>query len=93
MSLNIPDNKKSAFIEGFKEVARWILALSISWIITETLKQINLVPEFAVVSISVFTYSIPVRLLLNLFLTFLSRFVDKFVHEWNGTKLKGIFPF
>jgi len=93
MSLNIPDNKKTALLEGLKEVGRWLLASCFSWIITETLRQINLVPEFAIVSVFVFSYQIPVRLLLNLFLTFLGRFVDKFIHEWNGTKLKGIFPF
>jgi len=93
MSLNIPSNTSTAILESVKEVGRWLLFFAISWVITSTLNQISQVPEFAQVNVWVFSYMIPVRALMQFGLTFLGRAVDKFIHEWNGTKLKGIAPF
>lgn len=93
MSLNIQPNTKLALLEAVKEVARWLVAFIVSWLVTETLKQIVLVPEFVDFKVWVFTYSIPFRAGFQLALTFIGRAADKFVHEWNGTKLKGLLPF
>ena len=93
MSLNIPVNTQQAIFEALKEASRWLLFFVISWIITETLEQITLVPESAELKVWVFTYVIPVRYLFQFCLTMAGRAADKFVHEWNGTKLKGILPF
>lgn len=90
---NIPDNTKTAIWEATKEAARWIVSLVVGWFLTETLKQIDLVPEFAQVQLWVFTYMIPVRFVVQTTLTLATRMVDKFIHEWNGTKFKGVIPF
>ena len=93
MPLNISPNTQTALLEAGKEVLRWVVFFAISWVITETLKQIDLVPEFATVKVWVFTYLLPVRSMVQFGLTFLGRAADKFVHEWNATKLRGILPF
>jgi hypothetical protein len=69
--------------EALKEVSRWVVFFIISWIISETLKQINLVPEFAPIKLWVFTYSIPVRSLFTFVLTMVGRYADKYTHEKN----------
>lgn len=93
MPLNIPDNTKTAIWEAVKEIGRWLVSFVVSWFIVETLKQIELVPEFFELKLWVFTYMIPFRASLQIALTMLGRAIDKFTHEWNGTKLKGIIPF
>lgn len=75
-----------ALIETLKEAGRWILLFVVSWIITETLAQIDLVPESQSVQVWVFTYVIPVRLLVHFGLTALARLVDKYLHEREVTK-------
>lgn len=87
------ESKRKAIIEAAKEGGRWVVFLAISWLITETLAQINLVPATADIKVWVFTYSIPVRLMLQFTLTIAGRVADKYVHEWDGTKLKGLLPF
>lgn len=72
---------KEALLETGKEVARWALLFVVSWILTATLAQINLVPESQSITIWVFTYLIPVRALVNLGLTFLLKMVDNYIHE------------
>ena len=93
MPFNIPANTQTAIWEATKEIGRWVLFFAISWVITATLDQITQVPEFATVKVWVFTYMIPVRLLIQFLLTLAQRAVDKFIHEWNGTRLNGLAPF
>lgn len=69
--------KIKPYVEGLKEVARWVVLFVVSWLITETLSQMGAVPEFATVKLWVFNYVIPVRLLVNFLLTMLGRFIDK----------------
>lgn len=78
--------KLKPYIEGLKEIARWLLLFIASWIITETLNQLGAVPEKATVKIWVFNYIIPIRLLVNTLLTFLGRFIDKSLHEIGKAK-------
>lgn len=86
---------KKPLVETIKEAGRWILSAIAAWIITETLKQINLVPEVANVHVWVFTYGIPIRALLAFVLTLAGRGLDKYVFEINKLKdiTKGIIPF
>lgn len=72
---------KQALIEALKEICRWTILFVISWVITETLKQMNLVPEFANIRVWVFTYLIPIRSVLQFGLTFIGRAVDKYMFE------------
>lgn len=85
--LKLQTPKMKAMSEGLKEVARWIVLFILSWLITETIAQLELVPEFYTLKVWVFTYLIPVRLAFNLGLTLLGRFVDKWLHEFG--KLSG----
>ena len=83
-------------LETLKEVGRWILSAIVAWILTETLKQIVLVPEFAEVKIWVFTYLIPVRALVQFGLTAAARALDKYVFVKNKEDNhidKGVIPF
>jgi hypothetical protein len=83
-------------VEAVLEVLRFVVLFVISWIITETLKQINLVPSFLTVKIWVFSYLLPVRDMLTILLTMTGRFIDKMLFEkrkmQTGTG-KGILPF
>lgn len=87
------ESKKKAIIEALKEGGRWIVFFVIGWVITSTLAQIDLVPATAEIKLWVFTYAIPVRVIFQTLLTVAGRVADKYVHEWDGTKLKGILPF
>lgn len=88
-------------IEAAKEIGRWILSAIVAWIITETLKQIVLVPESANIKIWVFTYAIPVRALFQFALTAAGRALDKYVFTVNkedpkrleSETPKGVIPF
>ena len=97
---------KNPQLKGLKEVMRWVVlfvgSMVISWIITETLKQITAVPEVFNVKVWVFTYAIPVRELFTFGLTFAGRYADKYLHELSKQNLyksdgsqtvKGILPF
>lgn len=78
--------KAKAVLEGIKEVARWVVLFAVSWVITQTVAQINLVPEFFTLKVWVFSYLIPVRLAFNVGLTMLGRFVDKMLYELGKSK-------
>jgi hypothetical protein len=73
--------KYKPYIEGAKEVARWLVLFVASWIITNTISQLGKIPESAEVKLWVFAYVIPVRLLFNIVLTFIGRYIDKVLHE------------
>lgn len=88
--------------EGTKELLRWAVFFVISWLITATLGQISLVPENYTLNIWVFSYNLPLQLLLTTALTSAGRFADKYMFakskEETGTKgttdtPKGILPF
>ena len=91
------DNIKVPSLEGLKEVARWGVLFAISWFITETLKQLNVVPEFYNLKFWEFSYLLPLRYSLQLGLTFAGRFVDKYLFEKtkqdNSTETKGLLWF
>lgn len=70
-------------IEALKEIARWAICIAAGWVITETLNQITAVPESAVVKIWVFTYALPIRMLLQTALTFAGRAIDKYIFVKN----------
>lgn len=82
--------------EALLEILRYIALFIISWIITETLKQISLVPVSYTVHIWVFAYVLPVKTTLTIVLTLVGRYVDKLLFEKEkfstGTG-KGILPF
>jgi len=86
-------NKQKAAIEAGKEIGRWLVLMSISWFISETLKQADLLPTTYSVQFGVFYYSIPLRFLFQSFLTLAGRYVDKFIHEYEDIDLKGLVPF
>jgi hypothetical protein len=69
------------FWEGVKEAGRWIALFVVSWIITETINQKDLIPEFANIKVWVFAYTIPARTAVVFGLTLLGRFIDKWLHE------------
>jgi len=74
-------DKQKALIESLKEPARWIVLFIASWIVTETLKQINLIPEFLQVNIWVLSYSVPIRLITTTVLTLILKTIDRYMHE------------
>jgi hypothetical protein len=81
-------DKLKPTLEALKELGRLALLFVVSWIITETLKQLGVVPEKATITIWLFNYTIPIRLLVNLGLTALGRYVDKLLHEIGKAKEK-----
>lgn len=93
---------KSPNWEAIKEIARWVVLFIISWVITEILAQIALVPESYALKVWVFTFSIPLQTALATGLTFAGRYVDKFLFvksqesptpKFAGEKPKGLLPF
>lgn len=90
----------NATLETIKEVGRWILAAAVGWVLTETGKQLGLVPETYDVKVWVFTYTLPVRAGVSFALTLAGRAIDKYVFTTNKddpfrlvtTVPKGIFP-
>lgn len=66
-------------LETIKEVGRWGIAAVVSWVITETAKQLGLVPEVYNLKIWVFTYTLPIRAGVGFGLTIAGRAVDKYV--------------
>jgi hypothetical protein len=79
MKFNLPAN----IVEIIKETIRWVVLFLISWIIAETLKQANVVPEVLNLKVWVFVYTIPVRAVFTILLTLLSRLIDRLLHEKN----------
>lgn len=94
---------KNPNFEAAKEIARWVVFFVVSWLITETLKQVSLVPETAAFKVWVFAYVIPVRMLLTSALTLAGRYVDKYLWVKNNQEdklkttlsgpAKGLLPF
>lgn len=88
MSLNIPNNVKTAAWESVKEFVRTGLLGNIVTTIPLIVAGINTSNgEFGInwgIVTAVFSVNV---------LTALARAIDRFVHEWNGTKLKGVIPF
>lgn len=89
-------------IEALKEVARWIVIFLGSWIITQIVNQIVVVPQMHDLKIWEFHFLIPVREIMLTILTLAGRFLDKWKFE--STKelakkvgddevRKGILPF
>lgn len=76
-------------IESLKEVGRYALFFVVSWFITATLAQINLIPESYNAKIADFTYAIPIRFVVQFGLTGILRYIDKYLFVNNGTKLTG----
>jgi hypothetical protein len=89
--MNIPN------IEALKEVARWAVFFAIGWVITETLNQLSVIPETYQLHVWELVYTLPIRLWIQVALTFLGRYVDKyiFVKTFNDptVKTKGLLPF
>lgn len=88
--------------EALKEVARWIVLFAGSWIITQIINQIVLIPEFWNIKIWEFVFPIPLQSTILGFLTMLGRFLDKLKFEMtkelskvvgSSEVVKGILPF
>lgn len=69
------------FVETALEVLRWVVLFVVSWILTETISQLGNVPESSTVTVWVFSYVIPVRLMINGVLAVALRIVDKLRFE------------
>lgn len=72
-------NLSKPTIESVKEVGRWLVSAVVAWIITQTLAQMDLVPEFYKLNVWVFTYTIPIRATFAFALTAAGRAIDKYV--------------
>lgn len=90
--------------EAVKEILRLAIFYAVSWVITQTLLQLTAVPQSLDVKMWVFTYAIPIRFILEMSLTLLARYLDKFMYindkenkehgfTPNEEKPKGILPF
>lgn len=66
-------------LETIKEVGRWLVSAVVSWIITQTMAQLNLVPETYSINVWVFTYTLPIRAGFGFVLTVAGRALDKYV--------------
>ena len=81
-SIDLNDPK----IERIKDILRIGIFFIIAWIISETLKQANLIPEFYTLKIWVFSYLIPIRdifiAVLGAVLTYIDRV--KFLKDGKG---------
>lgn len=84
--------------EGVKQIIRLAFFFVVSWILTETAKQLNFIPEFYTIKVLVFVYMIPVRTSVALALTAIQTFIDKYKFEKSKSNIKageapvGIFP-
>lgn len=76
--------------EGLKEIARWLVCSIASWIIVQLLAQITVVPVNYVVKVWLFTFAIPIRMLFQLGITMLGRYIDKWQHE--TSKISEVYP-
>ena len=70
-----------ANIEALKEVLRWTVLFVGSFIISELIRQADLIPESWLVKVFVFTFAIPIRTIFIFGLTMVGRYVDKYLHE------------
>lgn len=84
---------KDIVFEALKEVVRWAVLFAVSWFITATLAQIVAVPETYDLRVWVFVYSLPIRLMFQVALTALGRWIDRQIHDADWTRLNGLLPF
>lgn len=75
-----PETIKSV-LDVAKEIGRWAVFLVISAFVTQTLAQINLVPEIAEIKVFMLTYTIPIRSMLFWSLTVGQRLVDRYMYN------------
>lgn len=80
------NNWKVALLEGAKEGLRYLLSGVVGWLLTDGVIGVLVDKVFGT------TLSVEVRLALVAGLGYVVRGVDKFIHDWNKTELKGIFP-
>jgi len=78
--MSIPENLKP-YIEGAKEVGRYIILFVLSGLLVQLINQLSKVPESQSFQIWVFTINIPVRLAFQLLFTAIGRFIDKAMYE------------
>jgi len=88
MKLNL--DKLTPLWEAIKEPLRWGLLYVVSWVITQLLEQVNVVPESFDIKVWEFIFSIPLRVSFIGGLTIALRFVDKLLHEI-GKKTEQLF--
>jgi len=91
-------------LEAVKEIARWIILFILSWIVTQVLAQINVLPELLNIKIWLFSFIIPLQNLVTFLLTLVGRYLDKLVYLNSkdltsafdlevSQKAKGLLPF
>ena len=82
MPIDLNDPKLSRI----KDILRALIFFILSWFINETLKQAGVVPEFWVLKLWVFVYSIPLRLLFTALLGAALSYLDrvKFLKDGKG---------
>lgn len=83
MTITIPNK------EAIKEIGRWLFFFVLSWIVTQTLQQANVIPEFYTLHISVLAYTVPLRAGIMWAFTIIGRYADKYVYVQN--KLNNLF--
>ena len=71
----------NANIEALKSTLRWVVLFVGSFIISELIRQADLIPESWLLKIFIFTFAIPVRTLFIFGLTLIGGYVDKYLHE------------
>lgn len=95
-------SEKNPTIEGIKEIGRWAVCVGTAWVIVQMLAQITVVPESVPLKVWEFVFAIPLRTLVQGALTFLGRWIDKFVFTKsqndeagykNPVPAKGVIPF
>lgn len=87
--------------ESIKTATRFVAIFIVGWVLSETLKQVSVFPEFATVNLWDLKYMIPVRypisVLLSGAIAFLDRYkfmVDKYTSNIvdGSRQWRGIFP-
>jgi len=74
-------------IERIKDIIRIISFFIIAWIISETLKQASLIPEFYTLKIWVFSYLIPIRNIFIAVLGAILTYIDRVKYLKDGKGL------
>lgn len=82
--MNSQDNDPK--IARIKDILRFLFFIAVSWFISETLKQVQVVPDFYTLKVWVFTYLIPVRFIFVTALTAALSYIDrrKFLADGKG---------
>lgn len=91
-------------LEAVKEIARWIILFILSWIVTQVLAQIKVLPELLNIKVWLFSFIIPLQSLVTFLLTLVGRYLDKLVYLNSkdltsafdlevSQKAKGLLPF